>query len=137
MNTVILVSVLCTLGVVAIVTAVVVAFMKMNRKVDVIEENNNREFERVYEYIRSERKDLESSLSMRDRAYNEELGQIRMEKNEEFRSIYNDFERYRDEVNRRFDECHSFVDSRCDKLDNKICGKNCKCKPTGKQLLTD
>jgi hypothetical protein len=137
MNTVILVSVLCTLGVVAILASIVVAFMKLNRKVDVIEQENGREFGRVYDYIQEQRRELENSLSMRDRAYNEELGQIRMEKNEEFRSIYNDFERYRDDVDRRFDECHSFVDSRCDKLDNKICGKNCKCKPTEKQLLTD
>jgi hypothetical protein len=137
MNTVILVSVLSTLGVVAIVTAVVVAFMKMNRRVDVLENENGHEFGRVYDYIKEERRELENSLSMRERSWGQDFDHMRRERNEDIRNIYNDFERYRDEVDKRFDECFSFVDSRCDKLDNKICGKNCKCKPTEKQLLTD
>ncbi len=54
METVILVSVLCTLGVVAMVTAVVVAFMKLNKKVEDRSNDTNHEFERVYEYIKEE-----------------------------------------------------------------------------------
>jgi hypothetical protein len=96
MNTVILVSVLSTLGVVAILAGIVVAFMKVNRKVD-----DN-------EYIKKENTE-----------------------------IYRTIDHLSNHVDERYKDCCSFVDSRCDKLDNKICGKNCKCNPTQKQILTD
>ena len=137
MNTVILVSVLCTLGVVAMVGTVVVAFMKLNRKVDDEGRDVRQEIGNIYDTIGSENNELHNTIQNQIDDVYRNLESKSRDLDEQFRHVYSDFERYRDEVDRRFDECHSFVDSRCDKLDNKICGKNCKCKSTEKQLLTD
>ena len=101
MNTVILVSVLSTLGVVAMAGTIVIAFMKLNRRVD-------DEISYLHNRITTEIKDISTHI---------------------------DFNR--NQIDRRFEDCYSFIDSRYDNLDNKICGKNCKCNPSKKQLLTD
>lgn len=108
MNTVILVSVLSTLGVVSILAGIVVAFMKVNRKVDDRTNSTNMEFERMFNHIE--------------------------EKNTE---IYRTIDDLNNKIDDKYKDCCSFVDSRCDKLDSKICGKNCKCVSTEKQILTD
>jgi hypothetical protein len=71
--TIIVLSVLSTLGVVAIISLVVVSFYKMGRKVDILEE-----------------------------------------------SVFKCLEEYREESHKHLEELRREVDSRCDKLDNKI-----------------
>ena len=56
METVIIVSVLFTLGIVALVSAIVVMFIVLRKKVDV--ENVNREFEIIYRFIGENKEEL-------------------------------------------------------------------------------
>ena len=119
METVILVSVLCTLGVVGIATAIVVAFRKLNKKVEDTRNDTNHEFERIYDYIKKEVNGLDRNTE-----------DLQREIDAQFSQSYND----RDKMN---DEIYRTIDSRCDKLDSKIQGKLCKCLPNVKQLLTD
>jgi biopolymer transport protein ExbB/TolQ len=119
MELVILVSVLCTLGVVGIVTAIVVAFNKLNKKVEDRSNDTNHEIERVYDYIKEEVNGLGRNTE-----------ELHREMNEQFRRSDNE----RDES---INEVYRTIDSRCDKLDSKIQGKLCKCLPNVKQVLTD
>lgn len=109
METIILITVLATLGVVALVTAIVVAFVKLSKKVDVNDfdrENENiyNEMEKKYEKLN---KDLEYHVT----------------------AIYQ-------QMNDENEDIRRFVDSRCDKLDTKIKNLNNN-MPESKQLLTD
>ena len=93
MEMIILITVLATLGVVAVVTATVVAFVKLKKKVDVNDfdrENENiyNEFDKRFENLIS---DLERHVT----------------------EIYQ-------QMNQEDDETRRFIDSRCDKLDTKI-----------------
>jgi|TARA_R110002126_G_scaffold34267_1_gene106256 hypothetical protein len=133
MEIVILVSVLCTLGVVGIVAAIVVAFNKLNKKVEDRTSDSNHQLERVYEFIKIENSDLMESIGSDNRDIHNVIREKNRELVERFQSLYRDYDMYRSEVDKRLDECFSFVDSRCDKLDSKLC----KCLPNVKQLLTD
>ena len=133
MEIVILVSVLCTLGVVGIVAAIVVAFNKLNKKVEDRTSDSNHQIERVYEFIKIENSDLMESIGSDNRDIHNVIREKNRELVERFQSLYRDYDMYRSEVDKRLDECFSFVDSRCDKLDSKLC----KCLPNVKQLLTD
>lgn len=71
METIILISVLSTLGVVALVTAIVVAFIKLGKKVDVnlfnktnTEMNLSAEIDRekIYQYVDNIREDTSRSI---------------------------------------------------------------------------
>ena len=100
METIILVTVLSTLGVVALVTAIVVAFMRLKKKVDV----NN--FEREINSIHQQKSDIEKDVYNRI----EELSS----------DIYRSLDSRSDSLEKNIDEVVRFIDSRCDKLDNKI-----------------
>jgi len=100
METIIIVSVLSTLGVVAILTSIVVAFIKLKNKVDV----NN--FERMVEDIHQR---INENSRYTDDRFDKLITQIYETVN------YND-NTYRNE----FDEIRRLIDSRCDKLDSKI-----------------
>jgi hypothetical protein len=100
METTILVTVLATLGVVAMVTAIVVMFSKLNKKVDVID------FEKNIDNILKDRMDLEREINNR---FNELSSDVYRTIEINYTSLHNDI-----------DETNRFIDSRCDKLDNKI-----------------
>ncbi len=93
METTIIVSVLSTLGVVALVTAIVVAFVKLTNKVDV--NNFDREVENIYNEVNKKfevlNRDLEHHVT----------------------AIYSS-------TNEEHEDIRRFIDSRCDKLDTKI-----------------
>jgi hypothetical protein len=137
MEIVILVSVLCTLGVVGIVTAILVAFNKLNKKVDDNNNYTNRDINGVYGFIKIEKGELMEEIGSNNRNIHSVISEKDRELEERFNNLFRDYEMYRSDVDKRFDECFSFVDSRCDKLDSKMEGKLCKCLPNVKQLLTD
>ncbi len=152
METVILVSVLCTLGVVAMVTAVVVAFMKLNKKVEDRSNDTNHEFERVYEYIKEENNKVYRVIDDIHKSMNEQFRESYSSSEKEIDDVYrsmdervgalkNDLMQNVNDIYQRMlqedDDNRRLIDSRCDKLDSKIQGKLCKCGPVGKQLLTD
>ena len=100
METIILVTVLSTLGAVALVTAIAVVFMRLKKKVDV----NN--FEREINSIYQQKSDIEKDV------YNK----IKELSNDVCRSL----DSRTDSLEKNIDEVVRFIDSRCDKLDNKI-----------------
>jgi len=121
METVILVSVLSTLGVVAIAVAFVVMFKKLNNKVDVNEQNN---YDIEFQDIHRELDDLSNNLNRR-------IDESENQQGSELENIYLNVSRRIDEsenqqgseleniylnVSRRIDESLRFTDSRCDKL---------------------
>ena len=96
METIIIVSVLATLGVVALVSAIVVALIKLNKKVDVTE--NNQQHDEIYREV-----------AQRD----EEIRRLIIEhENNKFAQL--------ESVYREIEDTKKFIDSRCDKLDSKI-----------------
>jgi hypothetical protein len=105
METIILVSVLSTIGVVAVLLSVAVAFIKLRSKVDVNEMEN--QIRSIYE----------------------EIGIDKRENERQFNNIYNDMRFNSDNIHRLVDQVradlYKHIDSRCDKLDAKI-------KPTEK-----
>lgn len=107
METVILVSVLSTLGVVAIVTSIVVAFIKLKNKVDVHSNNKNIEsFNRRIDDVVNELYRNDESIYQH---ISNEITIVNNNNKEEFTNVYN-----------QLDELRRMVDSRCDKLDAKI-----------------
>ena len=93
METIILVTVLATLGVVALVTAIVVAFNKLKKKVDV--NNFDKEISNVYNVMDKNYEQLNKDLEFHVTAIYQQL-------------------------NSEIDDTKRLVDSRCDKLDTKI-----------------
>jgi site-specific DNA-adenine methylase len=105
----IIVSVLSTLGAVALVTAIVVAFIKLTNKVDV--NNFDREIENIYNEVNNKVEELN-------------------------RDMYNHVNKIYSSTNEEHDDIRRFIDSRCDKLDTKI--KDLTITNTSsKQLLND
>ena len=96
METIIIVSVLATLGVVALVSTIVVTLIKLSKKVDVTE--NNQQHGEIYREV-----------SQRD----EEIRRLIIEVNNNIASQL-------DNVYREIEDTKKFIDSRCDKLDSKI-----------------
>lgn len=101
------VSVLSTLLVVGIVLGIVIVINKLKGKVDVEtfkmnENDNNREVERIYHEIS---------------AMNDEINK---KSDEVERSIWSEFELNTERTQREFDEIRRMIDSRCDKLYDKI-----------------
>ena len=124
------VSVLSTLVVVGIVSAVVVVFNKFKGKVDVekykmYQYDTQREIERIYNEISS----IESDINKKS--------------HEVERTLWGEYEMNSERTEREFDEIRRMIDSRTDKLYDKIHslegtidGLNSK-KKSKKQLLTD
>lgn len=100
METIILVSVLSTIGVISVILSVVIAFMKLKTKVDVT--NYNGELKTIYDMI----SDIERNHKI------------------EIRNVYDQTHRMNEETKRDSQEgiinLYRHVDSRCDKLDSKI-----------------
>jgi ElaB/YqjD/DUF883 family membrane-anchored ribosome-binding protein len=125
METMITVSVLSTLGVVAILASIVVAFIKLKNKVDV---NDQKEIisdlHRLIEQV--ERRIDENNRYIDDR-FDRLISQV--------------YETMRDNdsnYHRELDELRRMVDSRCDKLDAKIKAVSDNLMPkTDKQILND
>ena len=124
------VSVLSTLLVVGIVLAVVIVFNKFKGKVDVekykmYHYDNEKEIERIYNEISS----IESDINKKS--------------HEVERALWGEYELNSERTEREFDEIRRMIDSRTDKLYDKIHslegtidGLNSK-KKNKKQLLTD
>jgi len=101
------VSVLSTLLVVGIVLGIVIVINKLKGKVDVetfkmSEYDNNREVERIYHEISAINDDI-----------NKKSEQVE-------RSLWGEFEMNTERTQREFDEIRRMIDSRCDKLYDKI-----------------
>lgn len=115
METIIIVSVLSTLGVVTILTSIVVAFIKLRNKVDV----NN--FERMVDDIHQR---INENGKYTDDRFDKLITQI-------YETInYND-STYRKES----EDIRRIIDSRCDRLDSKI--KDATKYVSDKQILND
>ena len=99
METIILVSVLSTLGVVAIVGSIVVAFKKLNNKVDVRDADN------IYQSLEEISKDL--NMRIDDSLQNLD-------------STIRDLEQ---SFQHDISEAHRTIDSRCDRLHDLITNK--------------
>ena len=93
METIILVTVSSTLGVVALVTAIVVAFVKLNKKVDVntFENSENAIYNEMDKRVTELKDDLEHHVN----------------------AIYH-------QMNQEDEDIKRLVDSRCDKLHTEI-----------------
>lgn len=118
METVILISVLSTLGVVAVVTSVVVMFSKIKDKV-----GKNTFFTEV--------KSFHDYIDHIERERKHSLGEINNRIDNLHKDLSIKLNNYSDEVDRRFTDLErltkfdisnlsSHLDSRCDKLDAKI-----------------
>ena len=125
METIILVSVLSTLGIVAIVGTLVVMFKKLNNKVDVRDnENIYRELDdlsnnlnrRIDESENQQRSELES-ISME---VSRRIDDLEQNQNQGLASTHDDLSKLIDELRNgfsiEFDNVNRTVDSRCDKL---------------------
>lgn len=100
MITIIIVSVLSTLGAVALVGSIVVVFKKLNKKVDVVDfEITNTS---IYKAMDDGKKELNEQIS--------EIYRLIGQNNEEIWKKIDENER----------ETYRTIDSRCDKLDAKI-----------------
>ena len=91
METIILVTVLSTLGVVSLVTAIVVAFNKLNKKVDV------NGFEKEIDNVYKQQSDIEGNISHEFDSRSESL-------NNELSNIHRHIDECMNDVNRRIDE---------------------------------
>jgi|15BtaG_2_1085339.scaffolds.fasta_scaffold27229_2 tetrahydromethanopterin S-methyltransferase subunit G len=106
----IIVSVLSTLGAVALVSTIVVVFIKLTNKVDVT--IFDREIENIYNEVNNRVEGLN-------------------------RDVQNHVTEIYQEINSRNDDIIRFIDSRCDKLDTKIQNLNNDKVSNSSQLLTD
>jgi hypothetical protein len=118
METVILVSVLSTLGVVALVGTLVVMFKKLNNKVDVNEnENIYRELESTSNRLNQGLEDISRSLYKRieenERISDSMDTSLSLDLNKRIDELDNATHRRIDELSNGI---HSTIDSRCDKL---------------------
>jgi peptidoglycan hydrolase CwlO-like protein len=117
METMVIVSVLTTLCVGAIIASLVIAYMKLNRKVDVTEHDND-----VLDVRRRINEDMKMIFDLIDsnvRTLNSDI--------ESLHRRVDDAKNHQDKIG---EELRSLIDSRCDKLDNKI-------KKSNKTLLND
>lgn len=117
MEAIIIVSVLTTLCVGAIVSSIVIAYIKLNKKVDVTEYDNN--VLDVRRRINEESKMMFELIDSHIRGLNSDI--------EALHRIVDDAKNHQDKIG---EELRSLIDSRCDKLDNKI-------KSGNKKLLND
>jgi predicted PurR-regulated permease PerM len=125
METIIIVSVLATLGVVAILTSIVVAFIKLKNKVDV---NNQKEtIDSLYNTIEYVERKIDENQKYVDDKFDRLITQI-------YETINNN----ENDSRREYDAIYSVIDSRCDKLDSKIKAVSGNNMPkTDRQILND
>jgi hypothetical protein len=125
METMIIVSVLTTLGVVSVLISIVVAFIKLRGKVGVEEiRKNNEETHRLLEYI--ERR-IDDNVRYNDDKFDRLISQI-------YETISTNDTNYTNE----FNNLNRLLDSRCDKLYEKIkLLDKIESTKTEKQILND
>ena len=104
METVILISVLSTLGVVAVVSSVVVMFNKLNGKVD------RQSYEKHIDYLQTQLDNVINEFSIKIDDTNNNLKR-------EMEGNFNSLEG-------RIEESFRFTDSRCDKLHQELVTKS-------------
>jgi tetrahydromethanopterin S-methyltransferase subunit G len=118
METIIIVSVLSTLGSVAVLTSIVVAFMKLKHKVD------GNSFEITINDIHRRMDDIE-------RCTDDKIDRL-------ITSVYESINHNQNQTSLEFEEIRRLIDSRCDKLDAKIKATSGNLIPkTDKQILND
>ena len=111
MELTIIVSVLATLGVVAMVMAIVVMFNRLEGKVDV---NDYRELTNtIFNEIETNLREQNDNNVKLNRDFNDTLREVHQILDKADEEIKND-------VYRELTDIRRFIDSRCDKLDNKI-----------------
>ena len=125
MVTMIMVSVLLTLSVGAILTSIVVAFIKLKNKVDV---NKQKEMiDDLHRSIENVHRRVDETHRYTDERFDKLINQV-------YETIRNNDITYFSE----FDKLRGLLDSRCDKLDSKIKATSDNLMPkTDKQTLTD
>ena len=113
-----MVSVLSTLGVVALFTSIVVMFRKLRSKVDVVtyEKEMNDIYNQMAENLGYSERLLESSI----RDVNDNLKDVHRTLIEDDENIRRELESVVKVFHKDDKEIVSLVDSRCDKLDRKI-----------------
>ena len=111
MELTIIVSVLATLGVVAMVMAIAVMFNRLKGKVDV---NDFRELTNtIFNEIETNLREQNENNEKLNRDFNDTLREVHQILDKADEEIKND-------VYRELTDIRRFIDSRCDKLDNKI-----------------
>ena len=111
MELTIIVSVLATLGVVAMVMAIAVMFNRLKGKVDV---NDFRELTNtIFNEIETNLREQNDNNEKLNRDFNDTLREVHQILDKADEEIKND-------VYRELTDIRRFIDSRCDKLDNKI-----------------
>jgi trans-2-enoyl-CoA reductase len=111
MELTIIVSVLATLGVVAMVMAIAVMFNRLKGKVDV---NDYRELTNtIFNEIETNLREQNDNNEKLNRDFNDTLREVHQILDKADEEIKND-------VYRELTDIRRFIDSRCDKLDNKI-----------------
>ena len=111
MELTIIVSVLATLGVVAMVMAIAVMFNRLKGKVDV---NDFRELTNtIFNEIETNLREQNENNEKLNRDFNDTLREVHQILDKADEEIKND-------VYRELTDIRRFIDSRCDKLDSKI-----------------
>ena len=111
MELTIIVSVLATLGVVAMVMAIAVMFNRLEGKVDV---NDYRELTNtIFNEIETNLREQNENNEKLNRDFNDTLREVHQILDKADEEIKND-------VYRELTDIRRFIDSRCDKLDSKI-----------------
>ena len=123
METVVLVSVLSTLGVVAVLGWIAVMFVKANNKVEAMISKYDHEIGHLYDAFYRKADEL-------SREYESAHNNLSTDMENELRETNDRISRTNEYLDGRVRDCFSFVDSRCDKLDDKI-------SQNKKQLLND
>lgn len=118
MEMIVMVSVLSTLGVVAIFTSIVVMFRKLKSKVDVVENEN--EIKNIYSEMLENGRYLEKIIEDSIRDVNDNLKDVHRTLIEDDEGIRRELESVVKVFHKDDREIVSLVDSRCDKLDRKI-----------------
>ena len=111
MEMIVIVSVLSTLGVVAMLTAIVVAFNKLKGKVDA--KAFDTAIISAFNEIDEVKKENERSNDIIVRDLNDNLRDVHQ-------ILNTDNTELRDGIYKELIDIRRFIDSRCDKLDNKI-----------------
>jgi hypothetical protein len=118
MEMIIMVSVLSTLGVVALFTSIVVMFRRLKTKVDVIQ--NEKEIDNIYNQMSENFGYTEKMIESSIRDVNDNLKDVHRSLIEDDENIRRELESVVKVFHKDDKEIVSLVDSRCDKLDRKI-----------------
>jgi len=118
MEMIIMVSVLSTLGVVALFTSIVVMFRRLKTKVDV--NQNEKEIDNIYNQMNENFGYTEKMIESSIRDVNDNLKDVHRSLIEDDENIRRELESLVKVFHKDDKEIVSLVDSRCDKLDRKI-----------------